>query len=153
MRGAFAHMVADAGVSAGVVVGGAVILLTGWAWVDPAVGLVIAAVIVWGTWGLLKESVNLSMDAVPSEIKLPEVRGFLEKLPGVSSVHDLHIWATSTTENALTAHLVIPSGHPGDTFLADACHNLSHKFKINHATIQIEMGDAGPCVLEPAHTV
>jgi len=153
IRGAFAHMVADASVSAGVVVAGAAILLTGWTWIDPVVSLVISAVIVWGTWGLLAEAVKLSMDAVPSEIKPAAVRGFLETLPGVTSVHDLHIWAMSTTENALTAHIVMPNGHPGDAFLSSACHQLDHKFNIKHPTIQIEIGDADPCVLEPAHTV
>jgi len=149
VRAAFAHMAADAAVSAGVVVAGIAILLTGQSWIDPAVSLVISAMIVWGTWSLLKESVRLSMDAVPAEIEPAEVRRFLETLPGVSGVHDLHVWAMSTTENALTAHLIIPAGHPGDQFLAGVCDSLVHRFRINHTTIQIEMGDAKPCVLEP----
>jgi cobalt-zinc-cadmium efflux system protein len=153
IRGAFAHLLADAGVSAGVVVAGGVILLTGWTWIDPAVSLAISVVIVWTTWGLLSESARMSMDAVPADIDPGDVRRFLEKLPGVASVHDLHIWAVSTTENALTAHLVIPEGHPGDAFLADLCHDLDHRFKINHPTVQIEVGDAGRCVLEPATTL
>jgi cobalt-zinc-cadmium efflux system protein len=153
IRGAFAHLLADAGVSAAVVVAGGVILLTGWTWIDPAASLLISVVIVWGTWGLLRESARMSMDAVPAGSDPGDVRRFLEKLPGVASVHDLHIWAVSTTENALTAHLVIPSGHPGDAFLADMCHDLDHRFKINHPTVQIEVGDAGRCFLEPASTL
>jgi cobalt-zinc-cadmium efflux system protein len=153
IRGAFAHLAADAGVSAGVVVAGGAILLTGWTWIDPAVSLLISAVIVWGTWGLLREAVLMSMDAVPSHINPSDVREYLETLAGVASVHDLHIWAMSTTENALTAHLVLPGGHPGDAFLADLCHDLDHRFNIKHPTIQIEVGDAGPCGLEPSTTI
>jgi cobalt-zinc-cadmium efflux system protein len=153
IRGAFAHLIADAAVSAGVVLAGGLILLTGWTWIDPAVSLAISAVIVWGTWGMLRESVQMSMDAVPSHINPADVRGYLEQLPGVASIHDLHIWAMSTTENALTAHLVLPEGHPGDGFLTAICYDLDHKFKIKHPTIQIEVGDAGPCVLEPGTTV
>ena len=153
VRAAFAHMAADAAVSAGVVLAGAAILFTGKSWIDPAVSLVISAVVVWGTWGLLKESVRLAMDAVPNEIKPADVRRFLEGLPGVTNVHDLHIWAMSTTENALTAHLIMPERHPGDAFLADACRTLHDRFKIGHSTLQIEMGDATPCVLEPTSRV
>ena len=153
IHGAFLHLAADAAVSVGVVVAGALILLFGWTWIDPVTSLVISAVIVWGTWGLLWESVQLSMAAVPSAIEPADVRTYLEKLPGVASVHDLHIWAMSTTENALTCHLVLPGGHPGDAFLADLCHDLEHRFRINHPTVQIEVGDAGACVLEPATTV
>jgi cobalt-zinc-cadmium efflux system protein len=153
IRGAFAHLIADAAVSAGVVIAGGLILLTGWTWIDPAVSLAISAVIVWGTWGMLREAVQMSMDAVPSHINPADVRGYLEHLPGVASVHDLHIWAMSTTENALTAHLVLPKGHPGDGFLTAICQDLDHRFKIKHPTIQIEVGDAGPCVLEPGHIV
>jgi cobalt-zinc-cadmium efflux system protein len=153
IRAAFAHMAADAAVSAGVVIAGAAILLTGLTWLDPVTSLAISAVIVWGTWGLLKESVRLAMDAVPAEIKPFEVRQFLETLPGVRSVHDLHIWAMSTTENALTAHLVMPGGHPGDAFIGATCHALDHRFKISHPTLQIEVGDADPCALEPTSEV
>jgi cobalt-zinc-cadmium efflux system protein len=153
IRGAFAHLMADAGVSAGVVIAGGLILLTGWVWIDPAVSLAISVIIVWGTWRLLREAVQMSMDAVPSHINPSDVRRCLESLAGVKSVHDLHIWAMSTTENALTAHLVIPQGHPGDDFLADLCHDLDHRFKIKHPTIQIEIGDAGPCILESSTTV
>jgi cobalt-zinc-cadmium efflux system protein len=153
VRAAFAHMAADAAVSAGVVIAGAAILLTGQSWIDPAVSLAISAVIVWGTWGLLKESLRLSMDAVPAEIEPAEVRRFLEALPGVCGVHDLHVWAMSTTENALTVHLIIPSGHPGDQFLAGVCDSLVHRFRISHSTLQIDIGDARPCVLEPESRV
>src|SRR5215831_9882233 len=132
IRGAFAHLLADAGVSAGVVMAGGAILLTGWTWIDPAVSLAVSAVIVWTTWGLLSESARMSMDAVPAGIDPSEVRRFLEKLPGVAAV--------STTENTLTAHLVVPEGHPGDAFLADLCYDLDHRFKINHPTVQIEVG-------------
>jgi cobalt-zinc-cadmium efflux system protein len=153
IRGAFAHLLADTAVSAGVVVAGGMILLTGWRWIDPAASLLISVVIVWGTWELLRESARMSMDAVPSEIDPADVRKFLETLPGVASTHDLHIWAVSTTEIALTAHLVVPAGHPGDAFLAGLCHDLEHRFGINHATVQIEVGDASRCVLEPATTL
>jgi cobalt-zinc-cadmium efflux system protein len=153
IRGAFAHMIADAAVSAAVVAAGGVILLTGWTWIDPVASLIVAAVIVWTTWELLRESARMSVDAVPAAIDPGDVRRYLEKLAGVSSVHDIHIWALSTTETALTAHLVIPAGHPGDAFLADLCQGLDHRFKINHPTVQIEVGDAGRCILEPATTL
>jgi len=153
IRGAFAHMLADTVVSAAVVAAGGVILLTGWAWVDPVTSLIVSAVIVWTTWELLRESARMSMDAVPAGIDPADVRRFLEKLPGVASVHDIHIWAVSTTETALTAHLVIPGGHPGDRFIAVLCHDLDHRFKINHPTVQIEVGDAARCILEPASTL
>jgi cobalt-zinc-cadmium efflux system protein len=148
IRGAFLHLVADAAVSVGVVIGGAVIVATGWNWIDPAVSLVIAAVIVWGTWGLLRESFELSMQAVPKGIVLAEVRTYLEALPGIGGVHHLHVWAMSTTENALTVHLVFPAGHPGDAFLAQVTDALSHKFRIHHPTIQIEIADGAPCAIE-----
>jgi cobalt-zinc-cadmium efflux system protein len=150
---AFAHLIADAAVSAAVVLAGGLILLTGWNWIDPIVSLAISGVIVWGTWGMLREAARLSMDAVPAGIDAAEVRHYLECCPGVTSVHDLHIWAMSTTENALTGHLVMHAGHPGDAFLADVSHGLEHRFKIHHPTLQIETGDAGPCRLEPATRV
>ena len=153
VRGAFLHMAADAAVSAGVMAAALVILLTGWLWLDPAMSLVIAAVIVWGTWGLLRESLALTLAAVPSRIDPQEVQSFLARLPDVAGVHDLHIWAMSTTETALTAHLVMPRGHPGDAALARFQHELEHRFGIGHATLQIELGDAGACALEPAQTV
>ena len=153
VRGAFLHLAADAGVSVGVVIAGAVILLTGWLWIDPFVSLAISGAILWGTWGLLREAVHLSMDAVPPDIDPADVQDYLRQLAGVASIHDLHIWAMSTTETALTCHLMMPGGHPGDAFLAAVCHELKHRFKISHATFQIELGDAEACSLAPAHVV
>ncbi|MXO56324.1 cation diffusion facilitator family transporter [Pontixanthobacter gangjinensis] len=138
IRGAYLHMAADALVSVGVVVAGLAIIFTGANWIDPLTSLVIVAVIAWGTWGLLKDSVKLGLLGVPEGISELDVREFLSDLPGVEAVHDLHIWPMSTTETALTAHLVIPSGHPGDTFLHDISEELAHHHRINHATIQIE---------------
>ena len=153
IRGAFVHMVADAAVSLGVVVAGGVIMLTGWNWLDPTVSLAISAVIVWGTWGLLRAAVNHSLNAVPSEIDLKDVAKYLNGLPGVDAIHDLHVWAMSTTETALTCHLVMPKGHPGDEFLEKLCHQLHNKFGIEHPTVQIELGNAGACKLAPDHVV
>ena len=138
IRGAFLHMAADALVSLGVVLAGIAILYTGALWIDPVVSLIIVAVIAWGTWGLLKDSVAMSLLAVPKGISEKAVRGYLASLDGVSEVHDLHIWPMSTTETALTAHLVMPGGHPGDAFLREAAHELEHHHRINHATIQVE---------------
>ena len=138
IRGAFLHMAADALVSLGVVVAGALILLTGRAWIDPVTSLVIVAVIGWGTWGLLKDSVRMSLLAVPDSVDEAAVGRYLAELPGVAAVHDLHIWPMSSTETALTAHLVIPSGHPGDPFLAEASRGLEQRFRIVHTTIQVE---------------
>ncbi len=145
IRAAFLHMAADAAVSAGVVIAGVLVVVTGKARIDPLTGLAIVAVIAWGTWGLLKDSVKMALLAVPDGIDEGAVRAFLSARPGVSAVHDLHIWPMSTTETALTAHLVIPSGHPGDGFLHDLAHDLQHDFGIGHATVQVEM-DA-ECVL------
>ncbi len=142
IRGAYLHMAADAAVSAGVVLAGLAILLTGATWIDPIVSLVIAAVIFWGTWGLLRESVTMSLAAVPEGIELDDVRAALTALPGVARVHDLHVWPMSTTEVALTAHLVMPDGYPGEDFLHDAQHRLEHRFRIHHSTLQIETGQA-----------
>ena len=138
IRGAFLHMAADALVSVGVVVAGAAILLTGAIWIDPLTSLVILAVIGWGTWGLARDSLKLGLLGVPEGIDEAAVRATLESEPGVTEVHDLHIWPMSTTETALTAHLVIPEGHPGDAFLAEVAHRLSHDHNIGHATLQIE---------------
>ena len=138
IKGAFLHMAADAGVSLGVVLSGFIILLTGWLWVDPIIGIVIVIVITLGTWGLLKESFHLSMDAVPREINLKQVGDYLKSIQGVKEVHDLHIWAMSTTENALTAHLVIPEATKNDFFLKEICGELQKRFGIVHSTIQIE---------------
>lgn len=147
IKGAYLHMAADAAVSAGVVVAGAVILLTGWGWVDPAVSLVIVAIIVWGTWGLFRESMSMTLGAVPAAIDAAKVKSYLAGLPGVAQVHDLHIWSMSTTETALTAHLVMPAGAPGDAFLTRVAEDLAKQFAIAHPTIQIECGD--DCRLAP----
>ena len=139
IRGAFLHMVADALVSVGVVVAGVAILLTGQLWIDPLTSLVIVLVIGWGTWGLLKDSVKMGLLAVPEGIEQSDVRAYLSRLDGVEAVHDLHIWPMSTTETAMTAHLVMPGGHPGDAFLREVAHELDHRFSIEHATVQVEI--------------
>lgn len=142
IRGAYLHMLADAAVSAGVVVAGVVIWWTGIGWIDPLVSIVIAALIFWQTWGLLRETVEMSLAAVPRGIDYDRVQAALLGLDGVAAVHDLHIWPMSTTEPILTAHLVMPAGHPGDAFL-DGVHGLLHdRFGIGHATLQVECGDA-----------
>jgi len=154
IRGAFLHMVADAVVSLGVVLSALAVLYTGWLWIDPMVSIVIAVVIVIGTWSLLKDSINLALDAVPSNIDRPAIESYLRALPGVSEIHDLHIWAMSTTEVALTVHLVRPGATLDDGLLARACRDLSSRFGIAHATLQIEAGDpAHPCVLASAEVV
>ncbi len=153
LRGAFAHMLADAVVSAGVVLAGAVILLTGWLWLDPAVSLVVNAVIVYGTWHLLRDSSTMAMGAVPPSIEPDAVRRFLAERPGVTALHDLHIWPISTTETALTAHLVMPGGHPGDAALMACCSGLRSRFGIGHATLQVEVDEATLCALAPEHVV
>ena len=153
IRGAFIHMAADAAVSAGVVLAGFAILYTGWLWIDPLVSLVIVAVIVWGTWSLLRDSLDMSMDAVPPQIDQSGVQAYLAGRDGVASLHDLHIWPISTTEIALTAHLCMPKGHPGDAFLSETAHELTHRFGIVHATIQIETSAITDCVLAPDHVV
>ena len=153
IRGAFLHMVADAAVSAGVVVAAFVILLTGWLWLDPLTSLIIVGVIVWGTWSLLRDSLAMSVGAVPGHIDPQAVRRYLESCAGVSAVHDLHIWPMSTTETALTAHLVVPGGHPGDEFLAITATRLRHSFGIGHSTLQIEISAESACHLAPDHVV
>ena len=151
-RGAYIHMLADASVSAGVVVAGFVIHYTGLAWIDPAMGIVIALVILASTWGLLRDSMRLALAAVPADIDANAVRAYLCGLDGVYAVHDLHIWAMSTTENALTAHLVMPAGHPGDAFLAEVAHAIEHRHRVGHVTLQIETADSAmPCKLEMHH--
>lgn len=145
IRGAFLHMAADALVSVGVVIAGIVILLTGAMWVDPATSLVIVAVIGVGTWGLLKDSVKMGLQAVPEKIDEAAVRAYLTSLPGVEAMHDLHIWPMSTTETALTVHLVMPGGHPGDEFLHALAQELEHRFSIEHATVQVETGTNAGC--------
>ncbi|HKS89309.1 MAG TPA: cation diffusion facilitator family transporter [Stellaceae bacterium] len=154
IRSAFQHMTADALVTAGVVVAGIAVALTGLAWIDPAVSLAVSAVIVYGTWGLLRDAVRLALDAVPEGIDTAAVRAHLAALPGVAALHDLHIWGMSTTETALTCHLVMPGGHPGDAALAALAHELEARFGIHHATIQIEIGDSEEaCALTSEHAL
>jgi cobalt-zinc-cadmium efflux system protein len=153
IKAAFVHMAGDAAISAGVVIAGALILLTGWLWLDPAVSLILVAAVVWSTWGLLRDSLMLSLDAVPGSIKPAEVRAYLEGLPGVKRIHDLHIWPMSTTEIALTCHLLMPEGHPGDAFAARAAQELHDHFGIGHTTLQIEVDETVACALEPEHLV
>ncbi|HEY9797351.1 MAG TPA: cation diffusion facilitator family transporter [Leptolyngbyaceae cyanobacterium] len=141
IKAAFLHMTADALVSAGVALAGIAIVTTGWLWFDPVVSLIIVAVIVVGTWNLLRDSVNLALDAVPEGIDPLAVRTYLSELPRVVEVHDLHIWAMSTTETALTAHLVMLTGNPGDAFLSRIAMELHDKFGIEHTTIQVETGN------------
>lgn len=140
LRAAFIHLLADAAVSAGVVVAGAAIWLTGKAWIDPLTSLLITFAIGWGSWGLLKNAVRMGLLAVPDGIDPEEVHRWLLARPGVSLVHDLHIWPMSTTETALTAHIEMPGGHPGDAALHKLSEELAHQFGIGHSTIQIELG-------------
>ena len=153
LRAAFLHMAYDALVSVGVVIAGGLILLTGWTWLDPLVSLAIAAVILAGTWSLLRESVGMSFDAVPVGIKPEEVSNFLKRQPGVTAIHDLHIWPMSTTETAMTCHCLMPGGHPGDDFLVQLAHELHERFSIGHATIQVEVDEHTACALEASHVV
>lgn len=140
IKGAYLHMAADAAVSVGVVIAGILILFTNWLWLDPAISIAIAFVILWSTWSLARDSLNLSLDMVPPNVDRGEVEKYLAALPGVSGVHHLHIWAMSTTEIALTVHLVRPNASLDDKFLKDACEGLKRSFGIVHATFQIEAG-------------
>jgi cobalt-zinc-cadmium efflux system protein len=154
VKSAFLHLAADALVTAGVVAAGVVIWLTNWLWLDPTVSLVVSAVIVFGTWGLLKSAIGLALDAVPEGLDAAAVRAHLLALPGVAGLHDLHIWGMSTTETALTCHLIMPAGHPGDAVLNEMAVQLHHRFGIQHATIQIEVADSEEaCALTPEHVV
>jgi len=146
-------MVADAAVSAGVVIAGLGILFTGWLWIDPLVSLVVALVIVWGTWGLLRDSVHMSMKAVPPGIDPTAVRAYLTEQAGVARLHDLHIWPMSTTETALTCHLVMPGAYPPDAFVIAVTRGLRERFGIGHVTIQIETSETLACALEPDSVV
>ncbi len=141
IRGAYLHMLADAGISAAVVLSGLLILKTGQNWIDPALSLIVVAVILKGTWGLLRESVAMALDAVPEGIDAAAVADFLKGRPGVATVHDLHIWPMGTADTALTCHLVMPGGHD-DAVLAGLAHDLEHRFGIGHVTIQVETGAA-----------
>ena len=153
IRGAFLHMAADAAVSAGVVAAGFLVIKTGWLWLDPATSLVIVAVILFGTWGLLRSSVAMSLDRVPEGIAPADVDSALMALPGVTKVHDLHIWSMSTTDVALTCHLVMPAGFPGDAFLHDTTQMLHDRFEIGHSTIQVECDENEACKLAPMTVV
>jgi cobalt-zinc-cadmium efflux system protein len=142
IKGAFLHMASDAAVSLGVVIAGVVILFTNWYWLDPVVSLIVMIVILLSTWGLLRDSVNLALDAVPEGIEMPAVENYLRSLSGVADVHDLHVWGMSTTEAALTAHLVMPTASCDDRLLSQICRQLHNEFGIEHTTIQVERGDA-----------
>ncbi|MEE3502906.1 cation diffusion facilitator family transporter [Acidiphilium acidophilum] len=143
VRAAFLHMAADALVSLGVVVSGVIILFTGWVWVDPAASLIVAALILVSTWSVLRDSVNLALDKVPEGVDVAAVQKYLVGLPGISEVHDLHVWGLSTTETALTVHLVRPNASIDDGLLHEVCETLKDRFAIGHSTIQVEDGGSG----------
>lgn len=148
IRGAYIHMASDAAVSLGVVISSVLMMQTQLSWIDPATSLLIVTVVVWGTWGLLKESIQLALNAVPSGISLAEIQNHLLELPGVASFHHLHVWGISTTESALSVHLVMPSGYPGDEVMESFSASLLEKFKIRHCTLQFELGHiTHACVL------
>jgi cobalt-zinc-cadmium efflux system protein len=153
IQGAFLHMAADAAVSAGVVVSAALIIVTGWLWLDPAMSLIICAAILWSTTGLLRTSIGMSMAAAPPNMNVNAVRAFLRQQPGVLDIHDLHIWPISTTETAMTCHLVMPDGHPGDDFLIQCARILRDTYAIGHSTLQIETQTDNGCALAPDHVV
>jgi cobalt-zinc-cadmium efflux system protein len=154
IRGAFLHMAADAAISLGVVIGGLAIAATSWLWIDPALSLLIAALIAYSTWDLLWQALELSLDAVPRGIDPDEVRDYLASLAGVSEVHDLHIWGLSTTETALTVHLIRPAAQLDDDWLVHVSHQLQQRFRIAHATIQVETGSGqNSCRLAPDDVV
>jgi len=154
LKSVFLHMAADTLVTATVVAAGIAIALTGWLWLDPAVSLFVSAVIVFGTWGLMKSAIGLALDAVPEGVDAAAVRAHLLDIRGVTGLHDLHIWGMSTTETALTCHLVMPDGHPGDATLNGIAQQLHDRFGIHHATIQIELADTEEaCLLTPEHVV
>ena len=152
IRGAYLHMAADAAVSAAVVVAGGLILLTGKQWLDPVASIGIALVVLWGTYGLLRESIAMSLFAVPANLELDEVERELLLLPGVSRVHDLHVWHLSTTETALTAHLFVPGGRDDDGFLRRAADRMAEAFRIRHSTFQVETSDPSDCRLYDDHS-
>jgi cobalt-zinc-cadmium efflux system protein len=152
IRGAYLHMVADAAVSLGVVLSGVLMLYTGWYLVDPLMSLVIVAVILWSSWALLRESVQLALNAVPPHIDPAAVAKHLRSMPGVADIHDLHVWALSTTENALTVNLVMPAGHPGDAALAHISQQLRTQFGVQHSTLQVVLGASSQaCSLQHPH--
>lgn len=148
IRGAYLHMAADAAISLGVAVAGIVMLFTGFNWLDSVVSLVVVAIIVVATWGLLRDSVQLALSAVPAHIDFADVEAYLRQCSGVTDVHDLHIWGMSTTESAMTVHLVMPGGYPGDIFLDTIMCALKDRFSIGHSTLQVEQGTTRhACVL------
>lgn len=148
IRGAYLHMMADAAVSLGVAVAGVAMMFTGWYWLDPLVSLAIVAVIMIGTWGLLRESLGLALNAVPEHIDALGLESYLRQCSGVADIHDLHIWGMSTTESAMTVHLVMPAGYPGDAYMDDIMCTLKERFSIQHSTLQVEQGTTShACVL------
>lgn len=152
-EGAFLHMAADAGVSLGVVIAAIAIMATGWAWLDPLVAILVSVLVAWTAFGLLRSALRVSLDAAPPHIDAAAVTARLAAQPGVRTIHDVHIWALSTTSVALTAHLVMPAGHPGDRILSELTATLQQQFGIEHATLQIEMGDADACGLAPDNVI
>lgn len=149
----FTHMIADAAVSAGVIAAGLIISITGWLWVDPLTSMLVNIAIVWGTWSILRRSLSMAMAGVPEGTDLGDVRDFLMNLPGVKDVHDLHVWPLSTTQTAMSCHLLIPTGYPGDKYILDATRELKEKFGIGHPTFQIEIDEAVACPFAPDHIV
>jgi cobalt-zinc-cadmium efflux system protein len=150
IRGAYLHLAADAAISLGVVLAGLVMMFTGWYWLDSAVSLAIVAVIIVGTWRLLRESLQLALNAVPAHIDVTEVEAYLRQCTGVSDIHDLHIWGMSTTASALTVHLVMPGGYPGDAQMDQIMHTLKERFRVDHSTLQVELGTTDHrCALHP----
>lgn len=152
-EGAFLHMVADAAVSAGVVLSAGAMLATGWLWLDPLAAILVSLVIAWTAFGLLRSSFGLALDAVPGSVDRQAVDEWLRSRPGVAVVHDLHVWSLSTTSIALTAHLVMPDGHPGDAFLDQVADDLEDRFGVAHSTLQIETGDGTECRFASAEVV
>jgi len=154
IRGAYLHMAADAAVSLGVALAGIAMIYTGWFWLDPVISLVVVTIIVIGTWGLLRDSIQLALIDVPAHIDVSALETYLRQRPGVSEIHDLHIWGMSTTESALTVHLVMPDGYPGDAFMDTIVQTLNDRFSIHHCTLQVEQGTTDhACALHPAKTV
>ena len=150
IRGAYLHMLADAVVSLGVVLVGIAMIYTDWYWLDPVISLLIVLVVMISTWGLLRDSLRLALSAVPANIDVTEVENYLRQCSGVVDVHDLHIWAMSTSEGALSAHLVIPEGYPGDDFMDDITCTLKQRYSIHHSTLQMEQGTTShSCTLHP----
>ncbi|HUA76307.1 MAG TPA: cation diffusion facilitator family transporter [Acetobacteraceae bacterium] len=153
VRSVFQHMAADAVISAGVVLAAIVVALTRWNWIDPVASIAVALAIGWGTWSLFRESLGMMLGAVPSGIEPDSVKEYLLSVPGVVAIHDLHIWSMSTTETALTCHLVVPGDPHGPNFLADIARELSQRFDIDHPTLQIERHIDVHCLLAPANVV